>query len=71
MPLNAGITVWVVSFRYNESSVHYKGILIESLNPYTNTTNQIIIDASGNPINKVYDFVRLENEGCFKTGFNF
>lgn len=63
------LTVCVVSFRYNENDVNYKGILIESLNPYTNTTEQIIIDTSCNPINNVYDFVRLENEGCFKTSF--
>lgn len=66
MHLNDCITTCVVSFRYNESNTNYKGILIESSNHHTNITNQIIINGSCNPINKVYDFVRIENEECLK-----
>ena len=36
-------TVCVVLYRLSENDVHHKGILIESNNPYSNETNQIII----------------------------
>ena len=35
-------TVCVVLYRLSENDVHHKGILIESNNPYSNETNQII-----------------------------
>ena len=28
--------------------------------------NQIIIDINSKPISTIYDFVRIEEEGCFK-----
>lgn len=59
-------TVCVILYRLSENDVHHKGILIESNNPYSNETNQIIIDGNSKPIPVVYDFVRTEEEGCFK-----
>lgn len=58
-------TVCVALYRLSENDVYRKGILIESNNPYSNETNQIIIDVNSNTISTVYDFVRKE-EGCFK-----
>ena len=59
-------TVCVVLYRSSENDVRHKGIVIESNNPYSNETNQIIIDGNSKPIPIVYDFVRKEEEGCFK-----
>ena len=58
--------VCVALYRLSENDVYHKGILIESNNPYSNETNQIIIDGNSKPIPIVYDFVRTEEEGCFK-----
>jgi hypothetical protein len=46
-------TVCVVLYRLSENDVHRKGILIESNNPYSNETNQIIIDGNSKPISVV------------------
>ncbi len=59
----------VIKYRLSEKDIYRKGILIESLNPYTDVTEQIIVDVTCNPVSTIYDFVRLENEGCFKTSF--
>lgn len=59
----------VIKYRLSEKDVYRKGILIESLNPYNHVTEQIIVDVNCCPLDIVYDFVRLENEGCFKTNF--
>lgn len=59
-------TVCVALYRLSENDVYRKGILIESNNPYSNETNQIIIDVNSNTISTVYDFIRKEEEGCFK-----
>lgn len=59
-------TVCVVSYKLTENGVSYKGILVETTNPYTNKTNQVIIDADCKPVETVYNFVRTEEEGCFK-----
>ena len=62
--------VCVVKFRLSEKEPYRKGILIESLNPYTDITEQIIIDGSCHPVGIIHDFIRLEEEGCFKTSFH-
>ena len=59
-------TVCVVNYRCSEKDVHHKGILVETTNPYTNDTNQIIIGYDCRVITNIYDFVRDEKEGCFK-----
>ena len=51
--------VCVVKFRLSEKEPYRKGILIESLNPYTDITEQIIIDGSCHPVGIIHDFIRL------------
>ena len=63
------MTACVIKYKLSENDVYRKGILIESLNPYTDITEQIIIDGSCHPVGAIHDFVRLEKEGCFKTSF--
>ena len=58
--------VCVVLFRLSENDIYHKGVSIGSNNPYFNETNQIIIDINSKPISSVYDFIRTEEEGCFK-----
>ena len=64
------MTVCVIKYKLSENDVYRKGILVESLNPYTDITEQVIVDGSCNIVGPVYDFVRLEEEGCFKTSFH-
>ena len=59
-------TACVVSYQMSEKDVHRKGILVEISNPYTNKTNQLILDANCNPVETCYNFTRHEEEGCFK-----